>query len=116
MCEALEVVRRNCSLVDRATRFAMGDRSWYCTCAFERVSEEPALVYNVRRKVAASAEAEDMIRRARLLVRFMDIHDYMRLTGVVEARVECNLRDDGRRPVGPAAPRVLAAHSSVSQD
>ncbi|KAH7943160.1 hypothetical protein HPB52_005949 [Rhipicephalus sanguineus] len=96
MCEAQELVRRNCSLVDRATRFVMGDRSWYCACAFERVSEEPVLLNNVRRKGTASEEAEDMIRRARMLVRFMNVHDYMSLTGVVKARVECYVREDGR--------------------
>ncbi|KAL1480669.1 hypothetical protein MTO96_050826 [Rhipicephalus appendiculatus] len=57
-----------------------------------------------------------MIRRAQLFLRFMDMHDYMRLTGVVEAGVECNVRDDGPPAAGPAAPRVLAAHSSVSHD
>ncbi|KAH7975650.1 hypothetical protein HPB52_004035 [Rhipicephalus sanguineus] len=96
MHEAQEMVRRNCSLVDRATRFVMGDHSWYCACAFERVSEEPVLVNNVRRKVTASDEAEDMIRRAQRLVRFMNVDTYMRLTGVVKVAVECYVREDGR--------------------
>ncbi|KAH7944094.1 hypothetical protein HPB52_015474 [Rhipicephalus sanguineus] len=96
--EAQELVRRNCSLVERATRFATGgDRSWYCACAFERVSEEPVLVNNVRRKlVTTSTQAEDMIRDARQFLRLMNVHDYMALTGVVKARVECNVQKDGR--------------------
>ncbi|KAH7943161.1 hypothetical protein HPB52_005950 [Rhipicephalus sanguineus] len=96
MREAQELVRRNCSLVDRATRFVMGDHSWYCASAFERVSEEPVLVTNVGRKVNATEEAENMIRGAQKSVRLMNIHDYMKLTGVVEGRVECVAREDGR--------------------
>ncbi|KAH8030117.1 hypothetical protein HPB51_006549 [Rhipicephalus microplus] len=92
---AQEMVRRNCSLVDRATRFVMGDHSLYCACAFERISEEPVLVGNVRQKVTSSEEANDMIRHAQRFVRYMDLNTYMRLTGVVKKRVECYDCEDG---------------------
>ncbi|KAL1470402.1 hypothetical protein MTO96_024337 [Rhipicephalus appendiculatus] len=96
MREAQELVRRNGSLIDRATRFVMGDQSWYCACAFERVSDEPVLVANVRRKVNAIEEADNLIRGAQKLVRLMNMHDYMKMNGVVERRVECEAREDGR--------------------
>ncbi|KAH8037074.1 hypothetical protein MRX96_022116 [Rhipicephalus microplus] len=42
-----DILRRNCSLVERATRFVMGEHVPYCAHAFQVVSEEPALVFNV---------------------------------------------------------------------
>ncbi|KAL1470401.1 hypothetical protein MTO96_024336 [Rhipicephalus appendiculatus] len=74
----------------------MGERSRYCACAFECVSDEPVLVAIVRRKVNAIEEADNMIRAAQKLVRLMNLHDYMKMTGVVERRVECEACEDGR--------------------
>ncbi|XP_072140287.1 uncharacterized protein [Dermacentor andersoni] len=94
---AQDIVRRNCSLVERATRFVLGDQDPYCACAVELVSEHPKLVDNVRRRAALSDEAAAMalIRRGLRSLRLADVHEFMRLVGVVQERVVCYAREDG---------------------
>ncbi|KAH7943669.1 hypothetical protein HPB52_009874 [Rhipicephalus sanguineus] len=97
LCDVQDIVRRNCSLVDRATKFVMGEHVPYCARAFEVVSEEPALVFNVRRRLTAdgSADAAAKVSAAQRFLRIADVHTYMRLTGVVEERMECDDLQDG---------------------
>ncbi|XP_037571961.1 uncharacterized protein LOC119454018 [Dermacentor silvarum] len=94
---AQEIVRRNCSLIERATRFVLGDHDPYCARAVEFVSEHPKLVDNVRREAALSDEAEAvaLIRGAVRRLCLADVHEFMRLTGVVQERVVCHAREDG---------------------
>ncbi|KAH7949797.1 hypothetical protein HPB49_015400 [Dermacentor silvarum] len=94
---AQEIVRRNCSLIERATRFVLGDHDPYCARAVEFVSEHPKLVDNVRREAALSGEAEAvaLIRGAVRRLCLADVHEFMRLTGVVQERVVCHAREDG---------------------
>ncbi|XP_065302414.1 uncharacterized protein [Dermacentor albipictus] len=92
-----DIVRRNCSLVERATRFVLGDQDPYCACAVELVSEHPKLVDNVRRRAALSDEAAAVasIRKGLRSLRLADVHEFMRLVGVVQRRVVCHAREDG---------------------
>ncbi|KAH8036878.1 hypothetical protein HPB51_006147 [Rhipicephalus microplus] len=94
MREAQDIVRRNCGVVDRATRFVMDDLSPCCARCFELVGEEPVLAHVVRRRFGEDATAK--IREAHRFLRGVDVHTFMRLAGVVQARVECNDREDGR--------------------
>ncbi|KAH6943434.1 hypothetical protein HPB50_021666 [Hyalomma asiaticum] len=93
MRAAQDVVRRNCSLVERATRFVMGNHYRDFACAFEILSEEPVLLMNVRQKATVSDQAESMIREARNFLRNANLHTYMRLAGVVKHRARCDHRD-----------------------
>ncbi|XP_049523050.1 uncharacterized protein LOC125945323 [Dermacentor silvarum] len=97
MCAAQDVVRRNCDLINRATRFVMGDHGSECARPFELLSGHPALVENVLRKATwtKTDEAVAMTRNARQVLRNADLHMYMRLTGVVKERVECEVQEDG---------------------
>ncbi|XP_075558004.1 uncharacterized protein LOC142590055 [Dermacentor variabilis] len=92
-----DIVRRNRSLVDRATRFVLGDRDPYCARAFEVLSEQAVLVDSVRARASLGGEAEAaaVVSAVERSVVFADVHEYMRLTGVVETRVECYVRHDG---------------------
>ncbi|KAH6943455.1 hypothetical protein HPB50_021687 [Hyalomma asiaticum] len=95
---AQDVVLRNCSLVQRATGFVMGDRDAESASALEHVYEHPKLVENVRVRASLNGEAEAVakIRNAlRVLYVTHDIHDYMKMAGVVMHRVVCYQRDDG---------------------
>ncbi|XP_070379924.1 uncharacterized protein [Dermacentor albipictus] len=97
MFAAQDIVRRNYSLVERATRFVLGDRNPYCARAFEILSEHLVLVECVRARASLGGEAEAaaMVSAVERSVVLADVHEYMRLTGVVKTRVECNVRDDG---------------------
>ncbi|KAL1466738.1 hypothetical protein MTO96_026445 [Rhipicephalus appendiculatus] len=95
MREAQDIVRRNRGIADRATRFVMEDLSPCCARAFEIVSEEPVLFYIVRRRLGEDATAK--IRKAQQFICGLDLHTYMRLAGVVQERVVCNVREDGGR-------------------
>ncbi|KAL1422961.1 hypothetical protein MTO96_021554 [Rhipicephalus appendiculatus] len=99
MFGAQDVVRRNCGLVERATRFVMGKHDRYGASALEFVSEHPKLVENVRLEAAlpGDAEARDKIARGSRLLRRMDLHEFMRMTGVVERRVVCDYREEDDR-------------------
>ncbi|KAH8009654.1 hypothetical protein HPB51_018951 [Rhipicephalus microplus] len=96
MCAVQELVRRNGSLVDRATRFVMGDRSWYCACASSASPRSRFSSPTFERRVAATEEADNLIRGAQKFVRFMNVHEYMKMTGVVQGHVECETRKDRR--------------------
>ncbi|KAL1486939.1 hypothetical protein MTO96_031151 [Rhipicephalus appendiculatus] len=95
---AQNVVRRNRSLVNRGTRFVMGEHDPYCARAVELVSRHPKLVKNVRREanLPSDGEALDKIAVALRLPCLADIHEFMKLTGVVKERVVCEARPDGR--------------------
>ncbi|XP_075558053.1 uncharacterized protein LOC142590086 [Dermacentor variabilis] len=97
MFAAQDIVRRNRSLVERATRFAVGDREPYCARPFELLSKHPVLVDSVRARASLRGEAEaaDAIKAVERSLRLADVDEYMRLTGVVETRVECNVRHGG---------------------
>ncbi|XP_072145998.1 uncharacterized protein [Dermacentor andersoni] len=94
MFAAQDIVRRNRSLVERATRFALGDRDPYCARPFELLSEHPVLVDSVRSRAALGGEDEAaaVISGVQRCLDLADVDEYMRLTGVVETRVECNVR------------------------
>ncbi|XP_070379922.1 uncharacterized protein [Dermacentor albipictus] len=96
MFVAQDIVRRNCSLVERATRFVLGDHDPYCARAFVILSEHPVLVDNVRARASLGGEAEAaaMVSGARQCLAHSDVHEYMRVTGAVKKRVECNARHD----------------------
>ncbi|KAL1475403.1 hypothetical protein MTO96_037319 [Rhipicephalus appendiculatus] len=95
---AQNVVRRNRSLVNRGTRFVMGEHDPYCARAVELVSRHPKLVKNVRREanLPSDGEALDKIAVALNLPCLTDIHEFMKMTGVVKERVVCEARPDGR--------------------
>ncbi|XP_070379921.1 uncharacterized protein [Dermacentor albipictus] len=97
MFAAQDIVRRNCSLVERATRFVLGDRDPYGARAFEILSEQPVLVDSVRARASLGGEAEAAAKVSAVerSLGLTDLHEYMRLTGVVKTRVECNVRHDG---------------------
>ncbi|KAL1471162.1 hypothetical protein MTO96_040067 [Rhipicephalus appendiculatus] len=95
MREAQDIVGRNCSIANRATRFVMKDLSPCCARAFEIVSEEPVLAHIARRRLGENAMAK--ILKAQNFLRDLDVHTYMRLAGVVQERVVCNRREDGCR-------------------
>nr|XP_054933860.1 uncharacterized protein LOC129387982 [Dermacentor andersoni] len=96
MCAAQDVARRNCGLVQRATRFVMGDRGPECARPFELLSEQPVLIESVLREVTGTKkyEAVAMVKKARQVLRHADLHTYMRLTGVIQERVECEVQED----------------------
>ncbi|KAH7942819.1 hypothetical protein HPB52_001601 [Rhipicephalus sanguineus] len=95
MYGAQDVVRRNCGLVESATKFVMGERDRYGASALEFVSEHPKLVENVRREAAlpGDAEARNKITDVSRLLRRIDMHEFMRMTGVVERQVVCDYRE-----------------------
>ncbi|KAH6942097.1 hypothetical protein HPB50_000672 [Hyalomma asiaticum] len=100
MLAAQDITRRNCSLVERATAFVLGDHDAYCARAIELVSAHPKLFDNVRRKVmAASVDAEAkaaaMIRRALRLPCLVEMNGFMKLAGVVRERVVRGTANDG---------------------
>ncbi|XP_070379920.1 uncharacterized protein [Dermacentor albipictus] len=108
MCAAQDVVRRNCGLAQRATRFVMGDHGPECARPFELLSKDPVLVESVLRKLeqdrdraqvtgSEKAEAVSKIEKARQLLRNADLHTYMKLAGVVQERVECEVQEDGSK-------------------
>ncbi|KAH6942603.1 hypothetical protein HPB50_008428 [Hyalomma asiaticum] len=91
-----DIARRNCSAIDRASRFVMGSHVREFACAFEIVSEEPVLRMKVGEKVSPNEEAESMVRNAQKLLRNAGLHAYMELAGVMKDCVERSRLDDGR--------------------
>ncbi|KAL1416480.1 hypothetical protein MTO96_000757 [Rhipicephalus appendiculatus] len=89
------VVRRNNSLVTRATDFVMGrTRHKYCAAALELVHSTPGLVARVQNSASVDEnEAALMIKRS--LNSFSEMDDFMRVTGVVKDGVTCHRREDG---------------------
>ncbi|XP_077537941.1 uncharacterized protein LOC144150027 isoform X3 [Haemaphysalis longicornis] len=91
-----DVTRRNCGLLTNAldfTRRARCDRR--CALALERMHSHPLLVEEVARvEKVDQARAASMVRDR---LRSMEgLHDFMRLAGVVQERVSCHTREDGR--------------------
>lgn len=65
MAAAQEITRRNRSLVERASRFVMGDSDPYCACAIGLVPQHPRLVEMVAQKAGVTeAAAVRMIKSA----------------------------------------------------
>ncbi|KAH7966658.1 hypothetical protein HPB49_018380 [Dermacentor silvarum] len=89
-----DVTRRNCCLVARAARFVMGDQDPFCASALEIVSGHAKLVEIVQSKAGVeTSEAIAMIKRALASIRGLD--EYMKLSGVVQHRVDCIKQQDG---------------------
>ncbi|KAL1472895.1 hypothetical protein MTO96_022673 [Rhipicephalus appendiculatus] len=89
-----EVLRRNDSLVKRATWFVEGySRHKYCAAALELVHFNSALVEAVQE--SQSVDANDAVLRVKRSLRsFSELDDFMRIVGVVKGRVACYERDD----------------------
>ncbi|KAH6942187.1 hypothetical protein HPB50_001756 [Hyalomma asiaticum] len=98
VAEVQNLVQRNSSLVHRGTRFVLGDHDPYCASAVELVSQHPKVIDDVRREANLSAEGDavDMIADALRLPCLTNMHEYMKLAGVVRERVVCGVRPDGR--------------------
>ncbi|KAH7947454.1 hypothetical protein HPB52_012183 [Rhipicephalus sanguineus] len=91
-----EVVRRNNSLVTRATHFVMGTKSHkYCAEALELVHSTPGLVARLQNSTSAD-ENQAVVRIWKSLKNFSELDEFMRVTGVVKDRVTCHPRDDGK--------------------
>ncbi|KAH7947455.1 hypothetical protein HPB52_012184 [Rhipicephalus sanguineus] len=91
-----EVVRRNNSLVTRATHFVTGTRSHkYCAEALELVHSTPGLVARLQNSTSVD-ENQAVVRIRKSLNNFSELDDFMRVTGVVKDRVTCHPRDDGK--------------------
>ncbi|KAH7944351.1 hypothetical protein HPB52_018606 [Rhipicephalus sanguineus] len=89
-----DVVRRNDSLVKRATQFVKGTSSHkYCAAALELVHFNAALVATVKRHASVDAN-EAVLRIKRSLKSFSEMDDFMRMAGVVKESVACYERDD----------------------
>ncbi|XP_077528721.1 uncharacterized protein LOC144141076 isoform X2 [Haemaphysalis longicornis] len=90
------VAARNSSLVTRAAQYVSGaacDR--YRAQALERVSLSPSLMEEVA-EVTFISSSEIVSRVREGLKCFEELHDFMRLCGVVEETVTCHPRKDGR--------------------
>ncbi|KAL3195033.1 hypothetical protein MRX96_015991 [Rhipicephalus microplus] len=92
----LDVARRNSGYVARAAQFL--HCRWCdtpCAAALDRVHRHPALMAELS-KVASISEADAAVAVRQRLRGIEDMHTFMRLAGVVKARVTCQPRDDGR--------------------
>ncbi|KAH7947452.1 hypothetical protein HPB52_012181 [Rhipicephalus sanguineus] len=91
-----EVVRRNNSLVTRATHFVMGTRRHkYCAAALELVHSTPGLVARLQNSTSVD-ENQAVLNIRKSLNNISELDDFMRVTGVVKDRVTCHPRDDGK--------------------
>ncbi|KAL1423696.1 hypothetical protein MTO96_020857 [Rhipicephalus appendiculatus] len=74
----------------------MGEHDRYGASALEFVSEHPKLVENVRCEAVlpGDAEARDKIAGVSRVLRRIDMHEFMRMTGVVERQVVCDYREE----------------------
>ncbi|XP_037522663.1 uncharacterized protein LOC119399861 [Rhipicephalus sanguineus] len=88
---------RNSGIVARAARFVkctMCDRR--CAGALETVSRHPALMEELAEVLSLSdAELASLVRTR--LREIQNVHDFMRLAGVVKDTVTCQPREDGRK-------------------
>ncbi|KAH7944354.1 hypothetical protein HPB52_018609 [Rhipicephalus sanguineus] len=88
------VVRRNDSLVKRATQFVEGTSSHkYCAAALELVPFNSTLVAAVERSASVDTN-EAVLQIQRRLKSFSEMDDFMRMAGVVKESVACYERDD----------------------
>lgn len=94
-----DVVGRNCRMVARAAQYVTGavcDR--YRARALEAISGHPVLVEEVATLASVSVQAA-AARVQQGLRSFESMHDFMRLAGVVQERVVCHPRKDGRTQI-----------------
>ncbi|KAL3196811.1 hypothetical protein MRX96_045082 [Rhipicephalus microplus] len=66
-----------------------------CAAALDRVYRHPALVAELSEALSVS-EADAIVAVRERFRSIEGMHEFMRLTGVVKARVSCQPRDDGR--------------------
>ncbi|KAH7947706.1 hypothetical protein HPB52_015225 [Rhipicephalus sanguineus] len=100
----MDTTRRNSGLVNRAVVFKQScPLDWYTATALEKVSRHPALL-----KVLAEKEgiaACDVARMVRSRLCSVDeLHDFMRLSGVVKERVTCV------PPIGDSSKQLADLH------
>lgn len=89
-----DIMLRNRTLSNRATRFATGTRLKYTAEAFEKVSNCPGFIAALQSAACVhEVQAKEMI--ARCVLQLADFSEFMRLAGVVRACVECIPTDDG---------------------
>lgn len=94
-----DAVGRNCRMVARAAQYVSGavcDR--YRALALEKISGYPVLVEEVAELVSVSVE-EAAAKVKEGLRSFKSMDDFMRLAGVVNERVACHSREDGRTQI-----------------
>ncbi|KAL1458777.1 hypothetical protein MTO96_043467 [Rhipicephalus appendiculatus] len=91
-----KMARRNSGYVARAAQFLKRTRcDTPCAAALDRVYRHPALVAELSTVLSISeTDAVDAVREHFRSIEGM--HEFMRLAGVVKARVTCQPRDDGR--------------------
>ncbi|KAL3196813.1 hypothetical protein MRX96_045084 [Rhipicephalus microplus] len=88
--------RRNTGYVARAAQFMNRRRcDTPCAAALDRVYRNPALVAELS-KVLSISEADAVVAVRQRFRSIEGMHEFMRLAGVVKARVTCHPRDDGR--------------------
>ncbi|KAL1466740.1 hypothetical protein MTO96_026447 [Rhipicephalus appendiculatus] len=113
MREAQDIVRRNCGIADRATRFVMEDLSPCCARAFEIVSEEPVLVHAARRSLSENATAK-ILQSPEVSSRPRRAHVHE--TGRSRPGTRRMQPPRGRSPpVGQAILRLVVVRSSVPE-
>ncbi|KAL1483067.1 hypothetical protein MTO96_002137 [Rhipicephalus appendiculatus] len=84
-----DATRRNCGLLERASAFNQNTPlDWYTANALEKVSRNPALVRELAEKEGIAACQVARTVRSRLSS-VGGLHEFMRLTGVVQQRVTC---------------------------
>lgn len=88
---------RNSGIVARAARFVKRTRcDRRCASALETLSRHPALVAELAEVLTVTdAEAASLVQTR--LSHIRDMHEFMRLAGVVKHRVTCEPREDGRK-------------------
>ncbi|KAL3193472.1 hypothetical protein MRX96_016827 [Rhipicephalus microplus] len=92
----VDVAHRNSGYVARAAQFLDCRRcDTPCAAALDRVHRHPALMAELA-KVLSLSEADAAIAVRRRFRSIEGMHEFMRLAGVVKARVTCEPRDDGR--------------------
>ncbi|KAH6943119.1 hypothetical protein HPB50_016023 [Hyalomma asiaticum] len=85
-----KIPARNRSYVSAAARYVLGSECDDGAKVLEVVHDHPWLVNEVRRRArVGTAQAKAKIASAMKRVRTCDIDEYMRLAGVVKAKVEC---------------------------
>ncbi|KAH9375851.1 hypothetical protein HPB48_014553 [Haemaphysalis longicornis] len=94
--KVLDTTRRNCGLLTDAADFARNARrDRRCALALDRMHGHPELVKEVAwLERVGQAQAAAMVRDG--LRSTEGLHDFMRLAGVVQERVSCHVREDGR--------------------
>ncbi|KAH7948843.1 hypothetical protein HPB49_002788 [Dermacentor silvarum] len=86
-----EITARNTSLLPSAVKYVLGEQDDVkCIRTMELMHDHPRLLELVREGAASTkSEAKKMISSALLSVRRTNIHQFMRLAGVVKEKVDC---------------------------